>query len=418
MLKPIEHSRCRACGGDTINVFSLGPQYVSQFMKHLNPVGPRVPLTLMRCHGCGLIQLSHTVDRSVLYGDHYWYKSGIQESMVSALKDVVKGALRYCQVTPRDTVIDIGANDGTLLRQYEEFGLPPIRIAYEPAKNLWEECGKAAEVMIPDYFPQPLESPSRPVEGSVKIITSIAMFYDLEDPNAFVHEIRRLLHPEGIWVVQMGDLLSMLETNGFDNIAHEHLEYYSLLSFCKLIERHGLICLDVEHNQVNGGSLRLYIGHRTPDIRLDVTGIAHLHEQSKKEAEAHLHDRNEPYLEFGARVEEGRREFRKFLLSMVLSGETMDLLAASTKGSVLQQYYDIGPKYVRWAIERSPEKVGLHTVTGIPIVSEEQGRAEPAKVLLVGAWTWADALIERERGKWPTGTKMVIPLPTMRVVTL
>jgi NDP-4-keto-2,6-dideoxyhexose 3-C-methyltransferase len=418
----IERTTCRACFGDTIKVFELGPQYVSEFPKYLNPTHPKVPLALLRCHACGLVQLSATAPREWLYNE-YWYRSGGTESMQKALHDVVEGALRFVEITPRDTVIDIGANDGTLLAQYEAIFpkpyLPPIRVAYEPAKNLWTDCSKHAEVMIQDYFPQPIGSELRPVEGSAKIITSVAMFYDLEDPNTFVAEIKRLLHPNGIWVVQMTDLVSMLETNGFDNIAHEHLEYYSLNSFSNLINKHQLIVLDIEENKVNGGSLRFYVGHRHPDMVIEPAAMRRIHQQSQKEVQMHLHDRNEPYLEFGARVQSARQEFKKFLLSAVLKGGVaIDLMAASTKGSVLQQYYGLDISHVRQAIERDPHKVGRHTVTGIPIVSEEQGRANPANVLVIGAWQHFDQILEREAGKWPGGTLMVCPLPTLRQVTL
>lgn len=419
-MQVTQRNSCRACFGDTIEVFSLGPQYVSEFPKYRNPTHPKVPLALRRCHACGLIQLGHTAPREWLYNE-YWYRSGGTPSMVAALKDVVIGALRFCQVTPRDTVIDIGANDGTLLAQYVQVGLPmpPIRVAYEPAKNLRDECGKHAEVMIGDYFPQEVGSDLRPVEGSAKIITSIAMFYDLENPNEFVGEIKRLLHPNGIWVVQMTDLVSMLETNGFDNIAHEHLEFYSLNSFSNLINKHQLIVLDVEKNMVNGGSLRFYVGHRTPDMTIEPAALRRIHAQSQKEYDLHLHDRNEPYLEFGARVQSARQEFKKFLLSAVLKGGvTIDLMAASTKGSVLQQYYGLDPSHIRQAIERDPMKVGRFTVTGIPIVSEEQGRQDPANVLVCGAWQHLDQIIEREQGKWPAGTLLVAPLPELRKVTL
>lgn len=398
----IKRETCRACGMVILPVLNLGEQWLSDFpdSPNVHP-HPKVPLVLAMCTGCGLTQLQHTAPREWLYEEHYWYKSGINESMVKALKDVVAKACSMVELGRGDSVMDIGANDGTLLSTYPQLGYDINRYAFDPASNLHGELSYNCEILIPSYFPSEKYDGPRP-----KIITSIAMFYDLEDPNSFVKEIKRILHPLGVWVIQMSYLPAMLSRNAFDNICHEHLEYYSLASLSALLTVHGLTISGVELNEVNGGSFRCYVRHDTYPV--NKMEAQHTMEVLLKEVSMFGHTDN-VYAEFARNVEGVKRTVMKQVKEMPIKV----LYGASTKGNTLLQYFNLGPDQIDHAIERSPEKVGRFTVNGIPIVSEEIGRKTSwgKEVWLVLPWHFRESIINREVNFLKRGGILFFPLP-------
>ena len=402
---------CRACGGPIIGVFDLGAHWPSEFPEFLGEhARPRVPLNLIRCHRCGLIQLEHTVPPEWMFKEHYWYRSGLNEAMVRALDSVVWAAIAEVPLHSKMTVLDIGANDGTLLSLYKKRlgGGCPLRIAFEPAGNLRAELRAHAEAVVPDFFPQP-EHPLV-VPEALDVITSIACFYAHPDPGKFCAEVKRLLRPEGVWINQLAYLPKILSNSAYDSICHEHLTYWSLSPMIRLLHRWGLEVFDAEEVAVNEGSIRLMIGHegRRP-VRARVSEIL------GREEELRLRDTNDPYLALKRSAEMIREDILSEIIDVQSRGGIVDLLGASTKGNTLLQWCGLYPPTVRRAIERSPEKWGRYTVTGVPIVSEEEGRRDPAALLIVLPWAFRDQLIERERGKWPRGTKLLFPMPSMEV---
>lgn len=355
----------------------------------------RAPLTLVRCDDCTLVQLGHTVDRAHLYADRYWYRSGVNPTMVAALRDVVRDAMGHTDLLPGDHVLDIGSNDGTLLRQYPEWA---TRIGFDPATNLFDEASAGGNIILCDYYP-----PAYACAFRAKIITSIAMFYDIDNPNAFVASVRRHLHPDGLWIVQLQDLDAMLAHDAFDNICHEHLCYYSIGSFARLVARHDLTIDAVRAVDINGGSLRLVVRHRSAD---EPAGPWDDEERS---------GRSRALADLAARLPTLRRETRGLLTTLKAAGARVYGYAASTKCNTLLQYYGIGPDLITAFAERSPQKWGRTTATGIPIVSEDEMRAARPDYLFVGAWQFLEAFRARERDLLATGTKMIVPLPELRV---
>ena len=254
-----EKDSCRVCHKKLKSIITLGEQYVVNFIDSSDQNLIKAELDLVLCNlkdgGCGLLQLRHTVPGELLYRN-FWYKSGVNQSMRDALKNITDAIKEKIELNSNDIVVDIGANDGTLLRSYEIDGLNLI--GFEPAKNLVSDASVGTTKVINDFFNSSAfqnEFPNR----KAKVITSIAMFYDLDDPNEFVNNISKILDDNGIWVIQMNYLGTMLENNSFDNIVHEHLEYYSLKSLENLLSRHDLEIFDAEINDVNGGSIRTYV---------------------------------------------------------------------------------------------------------------------------------------------------------------
>jgi len=420
------HSHCRACPGrmTLIPLMDLGAIPLSTFVKPETVEGdePCAPLALGLCPRCRSVQLEGTVNPELLYRN-YWYQSGINERMVTELGDIVIGAVDRGQPGPTDYVLDIGANDGTLLGCYKNLCGPraPLRIGVEPAFNLQRQLQEHCELTHNDFFPPPsLDVLTSYVKTrGVKIITTIAMFYDLDDPNAFVHACKELLHPDGVWVIQFQDLAGMLQSAAFDNICHEHLQYYSLFALKRVLSTNAFEVYDVEPRTINGGSLRAYVGHRTESGPRWATpsGTTRVLDQLEREDHAGLLDTRATQLQFD-KLEARIREVKQQVHSVIgAHGGVVDGYGASTKGNTLLPVLGLNATHVRQIAERNPAKVGLETVgTRIPIVSEESWRETAGKATLVPIWQFRGSLLTREADYLRQGGSFIFPLPQVEVV--
>jgi len=408
---------CRVCGSSKlIPILSLGNQYVTNFVEEPSKDYPRGPLDLVLCNikdgGCGLLQLKHTIERDVLYRK-YWYKSGISTTMVKALADIASSAEKLLNLSSGDIVIDIGSNDGTLLRQYKISGL--ITVGFEPS-NLWKLGVEGTSKIINDYFSY--EAFHREFGNKkAKLITSIAMFYDLEDPNAFVEDIRKCLDKDGVWIIQMNYLGLMLENNTFDNISHEHLEYYSLLSLSNLLERHRMEAFDVELNDVNGGSFRVYVRHKGQRMR-GFPGHEKRLKRQKSYEEKMGFDNSIVYDKFADRIEKTKKDLVEFLNQEVKKGKKIFIYGASTRGLVVLQYAGIDNRLIKAAADMNPDKWGKYIVgAGIPIMSVEEYRKQKPDYLFVLPYHFIEEIKCQERDFLKMGGKMVVAIPEFRIIT-
>ena len=397
---------CRVCGGVLDTVLDLGNLAISTFPRPTDPSPPstRAPLDLCQCRDCALVQLRHTVAPDLMF-KQYWYQSGINETMHAELQSIVAQAVARVPISAGDYVLDIGANDGTLLEAYLPASVFPCRIAIEPADNFQQALAPHCDWRIHDYFPTRLLTP---YGDQIKIITQIACFYDLDDPGMAVAEVARLLAPDGVWIVQFQDLHQMIHATAFDNICHEHLVYYSLGSFERLIAPYGLRVVDAERRAINGGSLRLTIMHNL--ARLRGGSVAAIRQAEEGCEHWQTLER------FAWHVGEATRQIRGAVETAHAQGQIIDLYGASTKGNTLLQYCTLGPDQLRQAWERSLEKIGRQTITGIPIVIEAVGRADPPDLLLAGIWQFRDAIIRRERSYLAGGGMLLFPLPKVDLV--
>jgi SAM-dependent methyltransferase len=386
----------------------LGNHFISNFADVPDEGRwPRVPLELMLCGDCSLVQLRHTAPAEWMYR-RYWYKSGVNASMRAALADISRRAGEFAGLARGDSVVDIGCNDGTLLRSYAVEGIR--RIGFEPAENLAAENEVGTDRVVHDFF-----SACQVVDERFQVVTSIAMFYDLEDPNAFVSDIAQVLARDGVWVIEMHYLPLTLERNAFDAVCHEHLEYYSLASLEPLLARHGLEVIDAETNEVNGGSVRVYVAHRGASLGKAHAGRERVEALRSKERALGL-GKLETYAAFGERVRTIGQRLNDWLASERAAGKEIAVYGASTKGNTLLQVFGIDRSVVRSAAERNPEKWGKYTVgTWIPIVSEEEARAY-ADDFLVLPWHFLKEMCERERDFLGRGGQLLAPLPEPCVV--
>ena len=413
--------RCRLCGNtDLTDVLSLGEQFLASSFVRTNADNPlaatRFSLTLALCDrsknpaACGLLQLRETVDRDLLYRE-YFYRSATNPMMREALRDIADEVQKRVIVEPGDAILDIGCNDGTLL---SFFPASLRRFGIDPAKNIPALEGLDPSIRIhTDYFSK---DSARAVSCGIenfKVITCIAMFYDLDDPHTFVADTKDILHPEGVWCIQLSYLRDVIANMNFFDICHEHLLYYSLATLKTLLAMHDLEVIDASTNPVNGGSLRVSVTHKKSGQIVSANVQRILDEETAMGL-----DRPQTFHAFGKKITDLKNSIVGYLKKEKERGGTVVGLGASTKGNVLLQYFGIGKDLVPYLCDRNPEKTGLRTLgTDIEVISEERMRAMQPSCLLVLIWFFREELLRREREYMEKGGTMLFPMPHPSLVT-
>jgi SAM-dependent methyltransferase len=414
----IHRKTCRVCGSSSLtNVINLGEQHLQgSFIKPGKEEPPlrKIPLSLVRCDplkdekACGLLQMEHTVPPEVLYSA-YWYRSGTNQTMRSHLQAIAEEASSLIG-KDKALVLDIGCNDGTLLKCYPEefikFGVDPSDLAQEITGDI---------TVIQDIFPS--EELITLLKGEkIDIITSIAMFYDLENPVRFCQEIKKLLAVDGVWILEMSYMPSMLRMNSYDTICHEHLEYYSLAVLEYILKQAELKIVDAVINNINGGSIRCYATHIDNFAFKNKEALQRINLLRQEEFDMEL-DTDKPYKNFQDRINVHKEELNSLLKKLKKEGKTIHLYGASTKGNTILQWCGIDHRIIDVAAERNPDKYGAYTLgTDIPIVSEEESRAMHPDYYLVLPWHFKEEFIKREQESLNKGIGMIFPLPNIEII--
>jgi NDP-4-keto-2,6-dideoxyhexose 3-C-methyltransferase len=394
-------AKCRACGsGKIVQTIELGEQYLSDF--RIDQSKPeKFPLTMLLCEECSLSQLSVTVNRDLMYHDGYGYRSGVNEQIKSNLQMLVGLGLTY--VPNPSSWLDIASNDGTLLSMVPK---NINRVGVDPVKKFSSESIKHADEIVSDFYPSP-----RLKDLKFDVITSISMFYDLDDPNSFVSSIAENLSKKGVWIVQQNYVLSMIENTSFDNICHEHIEYYSLLAMVKLVEKFNLEINEFKSDPINGGSFITVISHKGARPISGSVG-----RQLQVEDDFGI-STPKSYINFEQRVTEVSKDLLAILDSAKESNKSVYIYGASTRGAVIWQRVGITDQYVKFAVERQKEKIGkFFSAVGIPIISEEEMRENPPDYLLVGPWFLKESFLKRESEFLNNGGCMIFPLPNVEQI--
>lgn len=407
-------SGCRICGNrELLTILDLGQQALTGVFPRTDGESDTVaPLELVKCSpaGCGLVQLRHDADMAVMYGERYGYRSSIRPFMINHLKGKVEQVTALVDLAPGDLVLDIGSNDSTLLRQYPANGAQLV--GCDPSAEKFRDRYPEGSELIVDFFSADAFR-GRLGDREARIITSIAMFYDLPDPIAFMRDVRSVLADDGVWMIEHSYLPSMLDTNCYDNICHEHLEFYALGQIEYMAERAGLKVLSATVTDVYGGSLCTVLAKDTSTRTVDRAGLDRLR---TRETETKL-DTMIPFDAFGQRIQRHREELRDFLDTSRAAGKLTLGYGASTKGNVVLQYCGITKDDLPCIGEVNAEKDGCFTPgTRIPIVSEEAAKARKPDQLLVLPWVYRDGFIEREQEFLANGGKLVFPLPELEIV--
>ena len=398
----MRNTTCRACySNELVEILDLGPQCLSDFRSDRS-LPPKFPLTLMLCTNCSLVQLSQTVPRENMYHDGYGYRSGVNEQIRNNLEMLVNIAFNHIDDTKN--WLDIACNDGTLLSMVPK---NIYRVGVDPVKKFKAESKQHADLIIDEYFP------TKDLSDQLKfdVITSISMFYDLDDPNQFISMIGKCLAPGGIWIVQQNYILSMLKNTSFDNVCHEHIGYYSLTAMKHLIDRHNLEIIRVFEDDINGGSIITIISHRgTKNIDASVELFL------KMEKDFGISD-PDSYKDFEHNVSKISKQLFSLINQLIKENKTIYIYGASTRGSVIWQRVGLNSELIDFAVERQQEKIGkFFSAISVPIISEYDMRKNPPDYLLIGPWFLRESFIEREQEFLRNGGKMIIPLPEIQII--
>ncbi len=406
--------KCRICGNTHLErVLDLGEQMLTGVFPR--EVGEKVttgPLRLVKCTGkhdvCGLLQLEHSYDLGEMYGENYGYRSGLNASMVTHLHNKVKRILGLVTLNKGDLVIDIGSNDSTTLQAYPADGL--VLVGVDPTGVKFHSYYPPHIQLIPDFFSEALITERFP-DKKAKVVTSFSMFYDLEDPMGFMRQVYDVLADDGIWVFEQSYMPTMLETNSYDTVCHEHLEFYALHQIKWMADRVGFRIIDVEFNDVNGGSFSITVKKSNGDNTVTSAVQNILDDEAAKGL-----DTLAPYNEFAQRIEQTRDDLLLFIKNAQANGKSVSVLGASTKGNVLLQYCGLDTKKVDFVGEVNPEKFGCYTPgTWIPIIPEQELLPRKPDYMIVLPWHFRKFFISNRR---LAGATLVFPLPSLDVVRL
>ncbi len=412
-----EIKRCRICGNtNLIPILNLGNQALTGvFLKTKDEVVTSGPLELVKCEEdkdnkhCGLVQLKHSYNPDELYGDNYGYRSGLNKSMLTHLQNKVNKIEKTIDLTQGDLVLDIGSNDGALLRAYTNKKL--ILTGIDPTGKKFKEYYPSYIQLIPDFFSAKIIK-NYFGNKKAKVITSIAMFYDLESPIEFMQEIRELLDDSGVWILEQSYLPTMLEMNAYDTICHEHLEYYCLKQLKWMTDRMGLKIIDVELNNINGGSFSVTVTKSNSYYYKKGSIVDKILSEEKRRELFEL----KPYKGFSQRVLKHREKLIKFIKNERDKNKKFIGYGASTKGNVILQFCNLTEKEIPLIAEVNKDKFGCFTPgTLIPIISEAEARAMKPDYFLVFPWHFKENIIEREKDYLSAGGKLFFPLPSLEV---
>lgn len=404
--------QCRISGEqDQISVLNLGHQALTGvFPKSKDEFITKGPLELVWSPKSGLLQLAHSYKPTEMYGENYGYRSGLNQSMVDHLNEKIAHLERLIPLKEGDVVLDIGSNDCTTLKAYKTQKI--TRIGIDPTGKKFIEYYPNDVKLIPDFFSA--EAYELAEKKPARIITSIAMFYDLESPIDFAKQIEKILADDGVWHFEQSYMPSMLRMNSYDTICHEHLEYYSLNVVKKIIEEANLKIIDVVMNSVNGGSFAVTATKKDNNsLKENKAVIEWLLEQEENMGL----NTPKPYRDFEDRVFRHREDLTRLIKSLNKDGKKILGYGASTKGNVLLQFCGFTPEDIPAIAEVNEEKFGRFTPgTNIPIISEKEARLMNPDYFLVLPWHFKNGIIKRESNYLKNGGKMIFPFPEIEII--
>jgi hypothetical protein len=395
---------------DLVFLLDLGEMALTGIFPKPGVEVPSGPVELVLCPNGGLVQLRQSYAPSLMYGENYGYRSGLNGSMVRHLAGIATALERRCPTRAGDVVLDIGSNDGTLLGSYENWGQTFVGI--DPTAAKFSPFYLPHLCAVADCFS---EAVYRRIVGprQARIVTSIAMLYDLEQPLAFMQAVSRILADDGVWFTEQSYLPALLDSCAYDTICHEHLEYYGLTQLQWMADRADLRIIDATPNDTNGGSIAVTFAHRGSHHQADSANLALLLGAERQRGL----DAPDGFVAFQSAVARHRVELPTLIRSLRAAGKTVFGYGASTKGNVLLQACGLTAEDLPCIADVNPDKHGCVTPgTHIPIVSEADAHAQQPDYFLVLPWHFRPFILEREAAFLQRGGKLIFPLPTIDVV--
>ena len=407
-----EIQRCRINQTtNLVSVLNLGHQALTGvFPKNASQPVTVGPLELVWCPSSGLLQLRHSYESSEMYGNNYGYRSGLNQSMVNHLNDKIACLERLIPLRENDVVVDIGSNDATTLKAYKTPGIR--RVGIDPTGRKFLEYYPSDVTLVPDFFSASAYSSIE--SRKARIVTSIAMFYDLEAPIEFARQIESILADDGIWHFEQSYMPSMLRLNAYDTVCHEHLEYYSLAVVKKILDQAGLRLVDVVMNAINGGSFAVTAAKESnKTVKTNQPVIDWLLEQEERMGL----NTPRPFRDFEERVFRHRDDLTRLIRTLTADGKTILGYGASTKGNVVLQFCGLSARDIPAIADVNPDKFGCVTPgSHIPIISETDAKALNPDYYLVLPWHFKDGIVRREKDFLARGGRMIFPFPEIEIV--
>jgi hypothetical protein len=405
-----EIKKCRISGSSNlITILSLGEQYLTGvFPKSVDENISKGPLDLVWCPESGLLQMKQSYSLDEMYGDNYGYRSGLNNSMVRHLTQKVHWLEGFVKLTENAVVVDIGSNDATLLKSYHG---QHKKLGIDPTGKKFSGYYTDDIDLIPDFFSAEVFFNYSSFKKA-NIITSIAMFYDLENPVNFVKDIEKCLADDGIWHFEQSYMPSMLRSNAYDTVCHEHLEFYSFNVVKTLLESCRIRIVDVQMNSINGGSFAVTACKKDAKYKSNQPIIDWM---LRQENDMRL-DTPKPYREFEERVFIHRKNLKELIQALTNDGKKVFGYGASTKGNVLLQFCGFTTNEIPFIAEVNETKFGSFTPgTNIPIISENEAKEMRPDYFLVFPWHFKNSIIEREQDFLKQGGKLIFPLPEIEI---
>ncbi len=412
--RPCEaRTTCRLCGsGDLELVIRLAPTPpANAFVAPADRGLPqrRFPLDVRFCTSCSHVQLGHVIDARTLF-ERYIYVSGTSPVFVDHFRRYAEDVLRRFEIPSDALVVDIGSNDGTLLRFFQAAGRRVLGI--DPAIDIAKEASASGVETIPAFMSQDLAQAIRRERGPAAVVTANNVFAHIDDLASVTDAIAEMLAPDGLFVFEVSYLVDVYEKILFDTIYHEHLDYHTVKPLARFFASHGLELIDADRVDTHGGSLRgvaQLAGGRWPR-RASVDDLI------AEEARVGI-DRAATLRAFGVRIEGLKRDLTKLLRTMRNSGERIAGFGAPAKATTLMHHFDLGPEVIEFIVDDSPRKQGLFTpglhVPVLPVSALYDRR--PQNVLVL-AWNFADSIREKHQRFINEGGRMIVPLPRIELV--
>ena len=403
-------TNCRNCRNKYFyKLFSLGFLSYTGIFKSKKSIIPKDELKLIMCKKCNLVQLSKNFNPKIMYDSNYGYRTGINKTMTNHVQNVVKNMIKKTKLKKNDYVLDIASNDGTLLNFYPR---NIVKCGVDPILKKYINNYKKVKFKFNDFFNYKIFK-NRNIKKKFKIITALSVFYDLKKPNRFLSDIKKILDKDGLFFLEFADLASILRFKMFDTICHEHLEYYSFDVINKMAKQNELKIIDITHNDINGGSIGIYLSHETAKFKINEKSIKKI----KKIERKMCLKSPKTFDNFFKDIIKIKNDLKKIILELKIKKKIIHGYGASTKGNVLLQFFKINNEDINIIADKNPKKNNLYTPgTKIKIVGEDISRGKKPDYYLVLPWHFKKEILKREKNMINKGTKFIFPLPKIKIV--
>ena len=402
---------CRCCGSTNLKSFiDFGDQVLTTMFPQKNQKNQKkIPMKVVICSYCYLVQLKHNYKLDKLFNDDYGYRSGINKTMNDHLNGIVLDIKKYIKLSEHDVVLDIASNDGTLLNKYKNKNI--IKIGIDPIAKKLKKFYKANTIISDNFFSKKLFF-KLSKKNKAKAISSIAVFYDISEPEKFIRDIKDILSEDGIWVLEQSYFPLLVRNNAYDSICHEHLTYFMIKQLNFLLEKYNMRIFDLKLNDMNGGSIRIFVCHKDAIYKSNTNSIKKIY---KIENEL-LKNKASKLRQFKKRIISQRNKLIKLINKLLRSKKIIHVYGASTKGNVVLQYCNFTNRHISFAADRNEEKWGRFTPgSDIEIISEEKSRKINPDYYLVLPWHFRKEFIKREYSYLKNGGKFIFPLPKIGI---